>query len=137
MSNPIPGWYPDPQSPTSQRYWDGTAWTDQTRPVMPSAPVPPPPFGAMPSSVPSGQRPNNYLVWSILSTVCCCIPIGIFAIVNAAKVDGAWSRGDVAGALKYSADAKKFAIIAAAVGGAVNVGVFGLQLLAAFAGSGA
>jgi len=23
---PVAGWYPDPQNPTRQRYWDGTAW---------------------------------------------------------------------------------------------------------------
>ncbi|MBV9871436.1 MAG: DUF2510 domain-containing protein [Frankiaceae bacterium] len=27
---PPPGWYPDPSIPGSQRYWDGTKWTDQT-----------------------------------------------------------------------------------------------------------
>ena len=25
-----PGWYPDPQVPGTQRYWDGNAWTDHT-----------------------------------------------------------------------------------------------------------
>jgi hypothetical protein len=24
------GWYPDPNGTTSQRYWNGTAWTDHT-----------------------------------------------------------------------------------------------------------
>jgi hypothetical protein len=23
-----PGWYPDPQAPGGQRYWDGQGWTD-------------------------------------------------------------------------------------------------------------
>jgi Protein of unknown function (DUF2510) len=27
---PAPGWYPDPSIPGTQRYWDGTRWTDQT-----------------------------------------------------------------------------------------------------------
>lgn len=27
---PPPGWHPDPHDATSLRYWDGTAWTDQT-----------------------------------------------------------------------------------------------------------
>ena len=27
------GWYPDPASPTSARWWDGTRWTEHTTPV--------------------------------------------------------------------------------------------------------
>lgn len=134
-NNPAAGWYPDPQNPMSQRYWDGTTWTDQTRPSMPSSPVPPPPHGGLPAGAPVGQRPNNYLMWSILATVCCCIPFGIPAIVNAAKVDGAWSRGDVAGAMHHSAQAKKFTIIAASVGGVLGVLSFALQIFAALAGA--
>jgi hypothetical protein len=133
-NNPAAGWYPDPQSPIQQRYWDGANWTEQTRPVMPvtaASPVPPPPSGfAATGFTPGGmvnQKPNNYLVWSILVTIVCCWPVGIAAIVNAAKVDGAWSRGDYAGAQKYSANAKKFTIITAAIGGvfaAVNIVFF-------------
>lgn len=137
-NNPAAGWYPDPQNPTAQRYWDGIMWTDHTQPLMPSSPVPPPPHGGLPHSglpagAPVGQRPNNYLVWSILSTVCCCLPLGIPAIVNATKVDGAWSRGDVAGAMHHSATAKKFTIIAASVGGGLALLSFGIQLIAALA----
>jgi len=34
-------WYPDPTNPGSFRYWDGAAWTDQTRqiPLAPSTPA--------------------------------------------------------------------------------------------------
>jgi hypothetical protein len=31
------GWYPDPDRPHSQRYWDGTSWTDQIAPLAESA----------------------------------------------------------------------------------------------------
>lgn len=31
MSLPPAGWYPDPQSSAQQRWWDGSAWTMQTR----------------------------------------------------------------------------------------------------------
>ena len=29
-----PGWYPDPSGAEQYRYWDGRAWTTQTRPMM-------------------------------------------------------------------------------------------------------
>ncbi|GAA3770567.1 hypothetical protein GCM10022240_23530 [Microbacterium kribbense] len=52
-SSPQPpaGWYPDPQGDGNQRWWNGVAWADQTRP----APVPPPP--ASPFAAP-GAHPG-------------------------------------------------------------------------------
>jgi hypothetical protein len=36
----IPGWYPDPTSPSDLRLWDGQAWTSQTTPALtPAAPT--------------------------------------------------------------------------------------------------
>lgn len=35
--NTAPQWFPDPDSPTRLRYWDGTAWTDEYKPVTQSA----------------------------------------------------------------------------------------------------
>jgi resuscitation-promoting factor RpfB len=32
------GWYPDPEQPGTQRYWDGNAWTDQRAPAAPAPP---------------------------------------------------------------------------------------------------
>jgi Protein of unknown function (DUF2510) len=40
VNQAAPGWYPDPQQPGSQRYWDGSAWTDQRAPLA-AAPLPP------------------------------------------------------------------------------------------------
>lgn len=31
------GWYPDPEGNPLTRYWDGSAWTDQTGPAAPAA----------------------------------------------------------------------------------------------------
>lgn len=28
MSSPMPGWYPDPEDPARQRFWDGQQWTE-------------------------------------------------------------------------------------------------------------
>ncbi|MHB1739475.1 MAG: CD225/dispanin family protein [Actinomycetes bacterium] len=74
------------------------------------------PYGSMPAGQPYGSPPQNYLVWAILSTVFCCLPLGIVSIVYAAQVNSKWAAGDVAGATDASARAKRFAIIGAAVG---------------------
>lgn len=39
---PPEGWYTDPHTPLSQRYWDGANWTDQVRPTPPETGAPPP-----------------------------------------------------------------------------------------------
>ena len=36
MSATPAGWYPDPNSPGTERYWDGNNWTQQTRAQAPS-----------------------------------------------------------------------------------------------------
>ena len=48
----------------------------------------------------------NYLVQSILVTICCCLIGGIVAIVHAAQVNGLLRAGDYAGALRASNSAK-------------------------------
>jgi Interferon-induced transmembrane protein len=75
------------------------------------APPPPPPYGAMPAGPPPmGPPPQNNLVWAILSTVLCCLPLGVVSIVFAAQVNGKWAQGDFAGAQESAKKAKQFAI---------------------------
>jgi Protein of unknown function (DUF2510) len=31
---PVAGWYPDPENPQMARYWDGSQWTDDRRPLV-------------------------------------------------------------------------------------------------------
>jgi Interferon-induced transmembrane protein len=64
---------------------------------------------------PSGPPPN-YLVWAILSTLFCCLPAGIVAIVFAAQVNGKWAAGDWQGAAASSARARTWVIVSAIVG---------------------
>lgn len=47
-----PGWYPDPTGTPMQRWWDGTAWAEATRPSQPAPVVyaPPPQYGPPPRS---------------------------------------------------------------------------------------
>lgn len=71
-------------------------------------------------AAPVGQlvtgKPDNYLVWAILATLCCCVPTGIAAIVFAAQVDSKWASGDYAGAQESSEKAKLWSIVSLVVG---------------------
>ena len=65
---------------------------------------------------PMGSPPDNNLVWAILCTVFCCLPLGIVSIVKSSKVGELWARGDMAGAQKAADDARKWAIWGAVIG---------------------
>jgi predicted secreted protein len=52
----------------------------------------------------------NQLIWAILTTLFCCLPLGIVSIVYAAKVDGLRAAGNVPAAWEASRKAKMWAI---------------------------
>ena len=56
-----------------------------------------------------------------MSTVLCCLPFGIVAIIQSTKVDSAWSAGDNEGAERAAKEARKWTFIAAGTGLAVMV----------------
>ena len=62
------------------------------------------------------KMPEDYLVWSILTTVFCCQPLGIVAIIYSAKVESRFLCGDYDGAQEASDKAKKFLTISAILG---------------------
>lgn len=68
--------------------------------------VPPPPGGHQ-------EYIPNHLVWAILSTLFCCLPLGIVSIVYASQVDGKRAAGDIAGAREASGKAKFWAMLSA------------------------
>ncbi|WP_203047803.1 CD225/dispanin family protein [Pimelobacter simplex] len=84
-------------------------------------PPPPPAGGYGYGGAPQGPPPNNNLVWAILTTLFCCLPLGVASIVFAAQVNGKWAAGDVAGANESAEKAKKFAIWSAIAGVVVIV----------------
>lgn len=67
---------------------------------------------------PQAVNQTPYLVWSILVTIFCCLPLGIPAIVFAAKISG---ESDAAKAMDAARKSKMFSIIGAVVGGVVSV----------------
>jgi len=69
----------------------------------------PPPSSGAPASVP------NYLVPAIITLVC-CLPLGIVAVVFAARVNGQVQAGDIQGALDSSRKAKLFSYIGLGLG---------------------
>ena len=81
-----------------------------------SASAPPPPPASTPGPATPAAKPDNYLVWAILTTIFCCLPFGIVAIVKSTKVDGLWASGQYPAAEIASAEAKRWSIIAAVVG---------------------
>jgi hypothetical protein len=60
--------------------------------------------------------PPNYLAWSIVTTIFCCLPFGIVSIVYAAQVNSKWQTGDYEGARLASKNAKTWAWVAFAAG---------------------
>jgi hypothetical protein len=83
---------------------------------------------------PAGMQIPNYLWQSIVVTIFCCWPLGIPAIVYAAKVDGLNARGDIQGAMSASASAKKWCWIAVASWGVLIVIYAIIMVLAMFSG---
>lgn len=59
---PPAGWYPDAITPGNERYWDGAAWTADSRPILasPPAPAPAPAPAPTPTSAPD-DRPTELL----------------------------------------------------------------------------
>ena len=98
-----------------------------------SAPIPPQDSNPRPAHGVLEYKPENYLVWAILATICCCLPTGIAAIVYAAQVDSKWNGGDHAGAVEASEKAKMWSLISLVAGIVVTGLYFGLGFSAGLA----
>lgn len=76
--------------------------------------------------------PPTYMVWAILSTICCCLPFGIVAVVKARQVGKHYVTGNYDQALIASADTKKWCIVALILGILSCVLLSGLNLFLGF-----
>ncbi|MGX1273491.1 DUF2510 domain-containing protein [Streptomyces phaeoluteigriseus] len=93
-----PGWYPDPgqtsDAPPTERWWDGKAWTGQTRPAGPAAawgaPAQAPTVGAFPpyptyqAAPPAGSRRGLRTGIAVAAAVAvlACIGVGVYALTK-------------------------------------------------------
>ena len=97
-----------PQSEVTGEF--STTWT-QPAPEPQSAPEPVITRQPMPEGMPS-----TYLVWSILSTVLCCLPFGIAAIIFSVRTRKAALEGDKVKAEKNSELAQWMIILSIVLG---------------------
>ncbi|MBB3051489.1 hypothetical protein FHS23_002512 [Prauserella isguenensis] len=98
---PYPGDYPQQPHPQYPQYGYPPAYGQP-----PGYGYPPPP-------------PENHLVWGILTTILCCLPLGIVSIVKANQVTTLWAQGMYAEAQESADQAKKWAMWSA-----ISMGIF-------------
>ena len=96
-------------------------------------------MNALPPAGGSTEYVPNNLVWAILTTLFCCLPLGMVSIVYAARVDGKRAAGDLAGA-RESADKARFWAWCSALAGPALILLWifffgGLALLGGLAGN--
>ena len=110
--------------PTDLVWCEGMpAWRAASEVLAGAPPVSPPPTNVAAPAVssvagpfaakPHPPKPDSYLVWAVLSTLLCCVPLGIVAIVFAAQVDSKYAVGDFTGAQIASGRAKLWSILSA------------------------
>ena len=78
-------------------------------------------------------RPKNYLALALITTLLCCIPLGIVSIVYSTKVNSAYEAGNYDAALKASKNAKTWGIVALVAGLIAYIIVFFIYGVALFA----
>ena len=74
------------------------------------------------------REPDNYLVWAILCTAMCCLPVGIISVVYSVKVSGLWASGRHEEARAAAKKAKAWAIGGAVVGSLIYLSLIPLLI---------
>src|SRR4051812_3363545 len=88
MNSPRSGWYPNPENPAEQRYWDGSAWTDHVAPLhaaeptvtLPPRELPPPPAPPLgPARIAGPRWYQRRWLWIVGGVIALLAAIGAVA----------------------------------------------------------
>lgn len=83
----------------------------------------------LPPKMPQEPMPPTYLVWSIIATICCCLPAGVAAIIFSSQVSSRYYARDFKGARRASRQAEIWIIVSIVTGIIVNALYMPLSLL--------
>jgi uncharacterized protein len=93
FSPAAPGWYPDPEVPGQQRYWDGVQWVGQPAPLVAQA-------------APGTTDPRQWAMWAHLSALAGLVIgfnfLGPLIIYLIKKDDDPFVRDQAAEALNFN-----------------------------------
>ena len=64
-----------------------------------------------------GTKPDNHLVWSIITILFCCMPLGVYALILGNDVNNLWNAGRYAEARDKADKSKKMNLIGLIIGG--------------------
>lgn len=78
--------------------------------------------GVEPNTPPA--KPDSWLVGAILTTLLCCTPLGIAAIIFSTKGTGHWDRGEYEQAVKAFETAKILTLVSVGLGVVLSVVYF-------------
>jgi uncharacterized Tic20 family protein len=119
-----PGWYPDPNAPGGQRWWDGAQWTSHTS--QPQSPAP------MTASAPATSESRNWAMAAHLSALVGLVvgfsflgPLVIYLV----RKDDPYVRAHAAEALNFNLSALIYAFVGGFVLVILIVLIVGLALI--------
>ncbi len=123
---PVPPVVPPPIEPQQNQAWGQTpnGWNQSTQSWTP------PVQNQYQQNQYTLPCPPTYLAWALISTILCCIPFGVIALIQSSKVQSQWQQGDYNGAMRASKSAKDWSIASFASG----FFIYGLYIFASFLG---
>lgn len=130
MAQPIAGWYPDPSDPSRQRYFDGTAWTENYAPF--GAPTP-----GMGQAAKPGMSRGMKIGLGVLGVLLAFVALGAFGSSEKSTETKSSSTTPTSSFLDKSTSTpvKPASDVATPAGSSVRDGKFEFQVLGVERGS--